>query len=170
LGPSDAGDDIVEEGCACAEVSLGLCAAVLSQRASDFFCCFGIFRFCSKNLKMSSVPDEAGATGLAPSPPASPAEASAAAAPGSAAAASAAPPTSPPPPALLAFLRELGSSHLYPTLLHLGVRGVGDCCTLRAGALVAERTTNGWRVSGTHLGRAIKMTLITTAEVPVLTF
>ena len=37
-------------------------------------------------------------------------------------------------------------------------------------ALVAERTSNGWRVSGTHLGRAIKMTLITTAEVPVLTF
>jgi hypothetical protein len=37
------------------------------------------------------------------------------------------------------------------------------------GALVTERTSKGWRVSGTHLGRSIKVTLVTTTDVPVLT-
>ena len=45
---------------------------------------------------------------------------------------------SPPPPALLTFLRGLSASHLYPTLIHLGVRAVGDLCTLKPGALEAE--------------------------------
>ncbi len=37
------------------------------------------------------------------------------------------------------------------------------------GVLVIERTADGWKVSGSHAGRAVKATLVTTGETPVIT-